>query len=92
MATNFRDKTFFLKMDLFVQNKLSFPGSDIGKHICIMKLSRNQFSEKKTIYKLMGSQVSNKYRLEGIGLLICTFKSGISLANSPDVIFNISHT
>ena len=49
MATNFRDKTFFLKMDLFVQNKLSFPGSDIGKHICIMKLSRNQFSEKNNL-------------------------------------------
>ena len=34
-------------MDLFMQNKLSFPGSDIGKHICIMKLSREQFSEEK---------------------------------------------
>ena len=58
-------------MDLFVQNKLSFPGSDIGKHICIMKIvPRTVFRRKKTIYNSMGSRISNKakYRLEGIGI------------------------
>ena len=83
-------------MDLFVQNKLSFPGSDIGKHICIMKIvPRTVFwKKKKTIYNSMGSRVSNKvkYRLEGIAWLICTFKSRIKLADLPDVIFNICHT
>ena len=42
-------------MDLFVQNKLSFPGSDIGKHICIMKIvPRTDFWRKKDNLQLNG--------------------------------------